>query len=247
MSSCHPVDALFQHLQEIAPYPEGVAPVPKRMAGTAFFPGGSGLWGTTPNQPLPPMPTGQVMILGHDFDNEAGFQESLFAQGENLKGPTWRNLLWLLRQVNLPAEACFFTNVYMGLRAGDAKVTGRFPGSRHPHFVEQCQTFFIRQLQAQRPRLILTLGIQVPSVLAPLSPDLASWRGCQRFQDLDAGGHALMAERPFRRRGEPPRDHRGAHASLHVASVCEHKTLWRVGRERGGAPPPSRRREAGRR
>jgi hypothetical protein len=110
------------------------------------------------------MPIGQVMVLGHDFDNEAGFHQSLYTRGENLKCPTWRYLLWLLKQVQLPAEACFFTNLYMGLRAGNAKVTGPFPGSRCPRFVQQCQTFLRYQITVQRPRLILTLGAQVPSV-----------------------------------------------------------------------------------
>ena len=192
MSSRHPVDALFRQLQKVSPYPEGVVPVPKRIAETAFFPGGAGLWGTQANQPLPPMPIGQVMILGHDFDTEAGFHESLYAQSENLKCPTWRNLLWLLDQVGIPAETCFFTNLYMGLRAGHAKVTGRFPGSRYPRFVKQCRTFLTHQIKAQRPRLILTLGAHVPSAIAPLSPDLADWSGFQRFQDLDEGGHALI-------------------------------------------------------
>lgn len=162
------------------------------------------------------MPVGRVMILGHDFDTEAGFHKSLYDQGENLKCPTWRNLLWLLDQVGIPAESCFFTNLYMGLRAGDTKVTGRFPGSRCPRFVEQCQTFLIHQIAMQRPCLILTLGAHVPPAMAPLSPDLASWRGFQRFQDLDEGGHALI-----------PRVHfaKAVNVQSTVAALT-HPSLW---------------------
>jgi hypothetical protein len=69
----------------------------------------------------------------------------LAKRGENDKSPTWRNPLWLLAQVHIPGQACFFPNVYMDLRAGDATSTGRFPGARSPHFVHQCQTFLASQ------------------------------------------------------------------------------------------------------
>jgi hypothetical protein len=143
------------------------------------------------------MPIGQVMILGHDFDTEAGFYQSLDTQGENLNGPTWRNLLCLLEQVDIPPHSCFFTNMYMGLRAGDTKVTGRFPGARSPRFVQQCQTFLTHQITTQRPRLILTLGVHVPSLIAPLSPDLAGWGRCKRFQDLDGKSQSLIPNVDF--------------------------------------------------
>jgi len=92
----HPVDRLFDKLWEISRYPDGVVPVAQRIEGTAFFPGGAGLWGTEPDTPLPSMPIGQVMILRHDFDIEVGYLWSLAHRGENLKSPTWKTLLWLL-------------------------------------------------------------------------------------------------------------------------------------------------------
>ncbi len=76
------------------------------------------------------MPVGGVMVLGHDFYSEAGFRR--FAKrGESTKGPTWRNLLALLARVGIGPERCFFTNAYMGLRAG-SRNTGRFPGRETP-------------------------------------------------------------------------------------------------------------------
>jgi uracil-DNA glycosylase len=138
------------------------------------------------------MPIGQVMVLGHDFDTEAGYQRSLAQRGENLKSPTWRNLLWLLNQVNVSPSACFFTNVYMGLRAGDSKVTGRFPGARSPRFVQQCQAFLAYQIAVQRPCVILTLGRYIPAVIAPLSADLAGWARCTSFRMLDEQAQSLI-------------------------------------------------------
>jgi uracil-DNA glycosylase len=192
MQALHPIDRLFTKLKDIAPYPDGVVPVPTRLEGPGFFPGSAGLWGAKPHHPLPPMPMGGVMILGHDWGSECDYAQDLATHGELLHSPTSRTLLWLLEQVPIPVHACFFTNVYMGLRAGNAKITGRFPGARSPHFVHQCQTFLVEQIAAQRPRLIVTLGVHVPAVIAPLSAELAGWAHCKSFQALDRHGPPLI-------------------------------------------------------
>jgi len=216
MQELHPIDLLFNKLKDIAPYPDGVIPVPKRLEGDGFFPGSAGLWGIKPNHPLPPMPIGGVMILGHDWGTEVYYDQDLAERGENLKSPTSRTLRWLRAQVNIPVHACFFTNVYMGLRAGSAKITGRFPGARSPHFVHQCQTFLAYQIATQRPRLILTLGGPVPAVIAPLSADLAGWARCKGCRALDLHGPAMIPTVHF-------------HAPVNVTatvSALPHPCLW---------------------
>lgn len=45
-------------------YPSGAIPVPEAIAGTAFFPGGHGLW---MEEGAPSFPVGGIMVLGHDF------------------------------------------------------------------------------------------------------------------------------------------------------------------------------------
>lgn len=74
--------------------------------------------------------------------------------------PTWANLLPLLHEAGIAPEQCFFTNAYMGLREG-AGTTGRFPGSRDEQFVERCRAFFLHQIRAQQPRVVLALGVCV--------------------------------------------------------------------------------------
>jgi hypothetical protein len=73
----HPVERLFALLATFGPYPKGVVQMNGRIGGTAFFPGGAGLWNTRPGEPLPPMPMGGVMVLGHSFDCETSFIASL--------------------------------------------------------------------------------------------------------------------------------------------------------------------------
>ena len=132
-ASQHPVDYLFERLADWT-YPTGVVPVPqKKIPGTAFFPGGCGLWRERPGVDLPPMPLGKVMVLGQDFNNEKGYSKALQV-GHELDIPTWRGsgrgrgLLGLLRDANISPTDCFFTNAYMGLRPAESSNKGPFPG-----------------------------------------------------------------------------------------------------------------------
>ena len=70
----HPVHELCKLLPLLKPYPAGMAPVLTRIEGTAFFPGGWGLWDTSPNVPLPPMPVGGIMVVGQDYHTVSGYE-----------------------------------------------------------------------------------------------------------------------------------------------------------------------------
>ena len=197
--------------------------MPERIAGTAFFPGGSGLWLPDENLELPPMPIGKVMVLGHDFHSLRGYQQSLARGVEDLQGPTWRNLLNLLKRANISPTDCFFTNAYMGLRESDSAI-GQFPGSRNPAFVALCQNFLAEQIRILRPRLILTLGRYVPSLLAPLSDDLKPWYRRKTLTELDAAKVSLIHNVRF-----------GANQDVVATTVAlTHPCLWpaNVGRRR---------------
>lgn len=168
-------------------YPLGVVAVPDAIRGTSFFPGGYGLWDAKDGQTLPEFPFRGVMVLGHDFHSEAGYEKSLAMGRESETQPTWRNLVDVLTRAGIPLDQCFFTNFYMGLRAGTA-TTGRFPGADDEAFVRHCQAFFIDQLRTQRPRLVITLGMHVPVAIAPLSPDLNDWGAGGGIRHLDTVG-----------------------------------------------------------
>jgi uracil-DNA glycosylase len=188
----HPAEQLWSEHAPSAGYPEGVIPVPQPIPGTAFFPGGYGLWNPTGGRPLPAFPSGGIMVLGHDFHSESGYRNSLARGAEPLTQPTWRNLIGLLREAGLAPTDCFFTNAFMGLRAGGV-TTGRFPGASDPEFVGHCRRFLMRQLETQQPSLVLTLGVYAPHVLASLSPELVSWAGGSGLKHLDAAGPVRTA------------------------------------------------------
>lgn len=182
----HPALLLWAEHAPSAGYPTGVIPVDEAIQGTAFFPGGYGLWKSSPGT-LPDFPIGGTMILGHDFHSEVGYRASLKRGAESESQPTWRNLLALLTEADIAPSECFFTNVFMGLRAGSA-TTGTFPGAADAIFVAHCRRFLLRQIEMQRPTLILTLGVHAPRMLAPLSTDLAPWAEGKGLRHLDRVG-----------------------------------------------------------
>lgn len=158
-----------------------------RIPGLAFFPGGDGLLDAEQDLPI-----GKVMVLGHNFDSEKGFEKSLAQGRENITSPTWRNLLDILGMAGISPSDCFFTNAYMGIKQGN-EATSKFPGAKSPQFVEAWQKFLIDQIKAQRPKLIITLGNHVPAFIAPLSTDLTAWHGCKTITRLDADKCQLIS------------------------------------------------------
>ena len=148
------VEYLFDRLEDMdIDYPEDeVIRVPERISGTAFFPGGYGLWrGEGPGGPFP---RGGVMVLGQDFHSECDYRKS-FSAGHELDTPTWKHLQPLLTRASIGVEECFFTNAYMGLRT-DCRSTGPSPGAKNTRFRQQCESFFLEeQIPTQQPGLIL--------------------------------------------------------------------------------------------
>ncbi len=132
------VDQLFHTMDELVPtalYKAAqVRPIPGRIQGMAFFPGGSGLDLRDPA--VAEFPVGGVMILGHNFDSEAGFQASFQRGHEVVTKGTWGALLELLLQADIPSKQCFFTNAFMGLCeiSGRGRRQQEISGPRQPGF-----------------------------------------------------------------------------------------------------------------
>jgi hypothetical protein len=160
-------------------------PVPsEKIAGTAFFPGGAGLYLKDRDQAIIKFPVDGVMVLGHNFDSEIGFYLSAKNGKESLSIGTWGPLLNLLTDAKIPFDRCFFTNAFMGLCEGENSFDYR--GREHSEFRQACLAFLKAQIEIQRPRLIITLGLHVPSMIAELSADLDFWIGRKlKLKDID--------------------------------------------------------------
>jgi hypothetical protein len=168
---------LFQTMNEIVPqelYPPSVKPIPnRRIAGAAFFPGGSGLYLEDRVPATVDFPVGGVMILGHNFDSETGFSDSEERGREKLTTGAWGRLIQMLNEAAIPIDRCFFTNAFMGLCEGSDNE--KYAGRKDQGFRRACRGFLSHQIHTQRPRLIVTLGVFVPPLLACASPGLKAW------------------------------------------------------------------------
>lgn len=185
---------LFEQAKFVRPYPSDVLEVPIQISGTSFFPGGHGIW--NPDSDHPAFPIGGVMILGHDFHNAIGYTRAYSHWQENLRSPTWRNLLSVLEHAGIEESECFFTNFYMGLRQGK-QVTGKFPGSKDAGFVSRCRLFLLHQIALQKPRLVLVLGNEVPKLISPLADKLRSWKKYDGFTKRDHENVSVIQDVQF--------------------------------------------------
>jgi uracil-DNA glycosylase len=137
------------------------------IGGTAFFPGGSGLWrGNEPFGQLPDLfPEAAVMIVAHNFDSMRAHEKSR-RQGGEAQSFFWRILLAYLSAAAIPPDRCFFTNALMGLKPGSA--VGPMPAVSGYH--DQCQAFLVRQIEIVNPSIIVTLGQRAHSHVTKLRP-----------------------------------------------------------------------------
>jgi len=107
---------LFREMElTVTAYGPGAVRVGRVINGTAFFPGGTGLWrGVQPRGESPSyFPASPVMVLGHNFDKVAGHEGSCKRGIELMNGPTWHVLLRYLERAGVEPSDCFFTNVFV--------------------------------------------------------------------------------------------------------------------------------------
>lgn len=184
------LDQLRQEMSGIEPVPANCASFVgrPRMEGTAFFPGGDGVFKPTPTPGVVQFPIQGVLVLGSDFGDEASYDqqfngvESWHDEGS---GPTWRNLLKLTDASGIRRSDLFCTNAWPCLRKGGKAVGGAPPASRNAGFTRRCQTFFLATLQLLQPRLVVPLGIYPTAFIASIGDTLCPWGRVRGWRDVD--------------------------------------------------------------
>jgi hypothetical protein len=152
------VAELFREMESsVTAYGPGAVKAQRLVDGTAFFPGGIGLWrGLEPHGEAPPnFPRCPIMILGHNFDKVAGLEASWVRGVELMGGATWLILRRNLETAKVDKLDCFFTNVFVGLQP--VKSPGKVIANEE--YYKQCRDFLVRQIKRVKPRLVATLGI----------------------------------------------------------------------------------------
>lgn len=193
----NPVDILRENLELIVKsYPKNeIEPVKDiyKFPGTAFFPGGDGLYKETAAEKID-FPFNKIMVLGQDFSNVKYLQNAKKQEAENeINSPTWRNLISLLHKVGIKPEDCFYTNVIMGARVAESNsgISAAFKEDNEK-FLKECFDFFKKQIEFQKPKLIIVLGIAVVKFLSNFIPELAYYKKIEKIKKIDTDGMAIM-------------------------------------------------------
>jgi len=163
-----------------------------KIKGTAFFPGGRGT--TDGSETISNKP---IMVLGQDFDTVEKFNKDVEADEEDMeKNATWNNLRKLLKECDFKLNDCFFTNVILGAR-NNSKATGKSPAFKDKEFISYCRKFFLKQLETQKPKLILVLGKEVAMFLGQYGGKLEVWKKIINFQSVDEAGNQIIRDATF--------------------------------------------------
>ena len=197
LNEVHPIETLFQQLEKVRPYGDGMVEIRPPIPGLGFFPGGDGLWKDQGSTVRPPLPVGGLMVLGNNFQCTRRLETIRKAGTEDRdRDPTWRNLLALLTKAGIQPSECFFTNSLMGAVKGDNPMQ-MVPGMRNAGFLTRCRDFFLIQLRLVQPRAILVLGSRVPRFLASLSEQTSHWQEATKWTEIDRNDGSFVKEARF--------------------------------------------------
>lgn len=125
------------------------------IVGTAFFPGGCGLWcGLEHFAPAPALfPEAPVMFVAHNYAGVDAFNKLRSKGGEG--GFWWRDILVpLLSGAGIDPVQAFFTNALVGLKEGPS--VGRMNATTE--FEDECALFLREQIRIVRPSAIVAVG-----------------------------------------------------------------------------------------
>lgn len=178
---------LFSRLTQVEPLPESLAPISAMLGGTAFFPGGCGLWLDGTNEQFP-----DIMVVGQDFSTLEEHRNMLAGHSTDLDTATWRNFRPFAAEGGLDLHRCFFTNALMGLRVSGSSLGANPAYKKHnSEFMNRSHAFLEMQVAAIRPRLILVLGKHAAQIFAACSAELAVWAN-STFDEIDKRSHGLV-------------------------------------------------------
>ena len=113
--------------EAIGPHPRDCCSFAGRgtTEGTAFFPGGDGLWKFDEIDPM--LPIGGVLFLGSDWGDVESYRKGEEGKAD---GATWAGLRKIVKLANIPLNQIFCTNAWPCLRAGGRAIGGAAPGSK---------------------------------------------------------------------------------------------------------------------
>ena len=140
------------------------------VEGTAFYPGGCGLWSGFKHFAPPPevFPASPAMIVAHNYASLDAYKKLRKKGGES--GFWWREIvLPLLSGAGIDATTAFYTNALMGLKDGSS--VG--PMNATKEFENECCQFLVEQIRIVQPSIVITFGDSAYSRVRKVVPNVA--------------------------------------------------------------------------
>jgi len=182
------VQTLFNEIRKYNSYPASIKRIAGEYALHAFFPGGRGLIDDADSV----IAGKKIMVVAEQFHPNQGFLRELSPVRPRMKTtPFWDKVLHLLMDSDIDPLHCFFTNLVLGIRIPDKKPV-KATSFVARMFNEHCKAVFRKELEMQKPKLILVLGMEAGLFLSTFHPKLRFWAKLRNFEKIDQLGLALM-------------------------------------------------------
>lgn len=182
---------MFSMIRTSGPYPSGIRKISGEFTGNPFFPGSYGIF--TDNGKISDK---KVMITGYRFEPRTDFvRMSGVSRPREKTTLAWRNLFYLLFLGGADPSGSFFTNAVPGMKEVTGAGAQPDPSSML-YFRKHSRELFQKQLDIQKPAVVLVLGIRAAKSLTWISPKLACWRVLKNYAEADRKGQSVIRDVP---------------------------------------------------
>jgi len=187
------LEMLFDEINKFDYYPANIKRISGDIPESIFFPGGQGIFSKVPGS----ISDKEIMVVGDQFNYNLNMNKAHGLKKNRLKiSPAWSNLLLLCIYGNIDPEKCFFTNTLLGVAIPNK--TGKKPSEyTRNYFTEHCKKIFQKELEIQKPKLILVLGLKAARFLSIFHHDLQEWSNIRSLSKVDQQGLTIIRNVPL--------------------------------------------------
>ncbi|MCX6246152.1 MAG: hypothetical protein NTW10_00325 [Bacteroidetes bacterium] len=199
------LEILFSEIRKFNAYPAGIERICGDVPGNIFFPGGPGIFNAENGM----ISNREIMVVGPQFDSNLNFNKLHGWQEHWLRmTPPWHTLLLLLVNGGVDPERCFFTNVILGTKLRpESGIRNRkkrkFDVNTKKYFMEHCRSLFRLELEIQKPKVILVLGVVAAKFLCSFHPRLYEWSVIRTIKEADQQVLSVMESVPLTENSSP--------------------------------------------
>ena len=187
------LESLFNEINKFEFYPSNIQRISGDISGNIFFPGGHGIFKKETGK----ISDKEIMVIGDQFTHNLDFNKAHGLKKDRMRiSPGWSNFLLLCIKGNIDPEKCFFTNTLLGMVI--PKYTGQKPSDyTKNYFTEYCRSILRKELEIQKPKLIIVLGLKAARFLSIFHPDMQEWANINSISKADQQGYSIIKNVPL--------------------------------------------------